>query len=250
MQIEHLQNVEISNEISKIIETVTHVGTYKPGMCSDDSFIYFLPQGIPFAYADITALQQSGEQLITDLRTLDKLYLFTQLTNHIFICDSTVSPSTQKIENIYIGDKELHELTSPTYNNRFLLSIPYPTAADTLIGWSHFSHQSYSHHKIKVAKKTVSISIPYFKATGKFRFLYICRPWLQPYDLVTAEDPLSEKKAIIEGIILVQDLTIQVMNTTSKVKIFKKKQYQIIDNPISMKVTYPDAIIGYYCRIF
>lgn len=243
----HPNNMEITNGISNLIKNIIHVGSYTPGMDSGETFVYLLPFGVPFSINDIAPLQQNGNAILENLKAIDKLYIASQLTDQIFFCDSTVHLSTQKLANIEITDKELYKLSSPTFNGSFLCSTIYPLISDSTFIWNSFNHQAYKDVTIQKGKNILRIPVPHLKANGEFMTLFISRPWLYPAN-ITQYYP-NKKIAIIEGLILINNFQITVMHEKCKIRIYKKKKYKIISNPISSHINYPNSIIGYYCRI-
>lgn len=239
--------MDIATDISGLIENVSHVRKYSPDMGPGDSFIYFMPQGIPFSIQDIICMQKEGESLFSDLYAIDRLYLASQLIDLIFVCDSTVHLSVKKLSDMDVEYKDLYKLTSPTYNGTFLYSAIHPLIADSTIIWSSFDCQSFQETTIEKKGNYIQIQVPHVRATGKLATLMICRPWLQGIDIITHFP--QKKIAIVDGIILSENFNIKGMHEKCRVKIYKKDKYKIIDNPISTHIRYSNSIIGYYCRI-
>lgn len=246
-EIPHPSRMEIATDISGLIEKVSHVRKYSPDMGSGESFLYLLPQGIPFSIQDVICMQKGSESSLSDRDAIDRLYLASQLIDLIFVCDSTVHLSAKKMIDMDIEDKDLYKLTSPTYNGTFLYSAIHPLIADSSIIWSSFDCQSFQETTIEKKGNHIHIQVPYVRATGKVATLMICRPWLQGIDIVTHFP--TKKIAIVDGIILSESFSINVMNEECRVKIYKKNRYKIIQNPISTHIRYSNTIIGYYCRV-
>lgn len=248
-EIIHIENIKMKNEYSELIENIIHVGRYSPDMETGENFIYLLPQGIPFNIQDIMQLQQSGDAVLSDLQAIDKLYIASQFTDQIFICDSTLHLSNQKMSSLNFEEKDLYKLTSPTFNGSFLYSTVYPLLSDSCIIWSSFNHQSHRVATIENKRQTIQVPIPLIKATGEVSILLICRPWAHLNDISKL---FSNKKiAIIEGIILSRNFKIEAMHKCCKIRIYrnKEKKHKIINSPISTHINYSNCIIGYYCRI-
>ena len=245
----HPGSMRITDEVSGLIENIIHVGQYTPGMNSGETFVYLLPQGIPFSIQDIIPLQQSGGAVFGDLHTIDKLYIASQITDRIFICDSIVHLSDRKLADMDIEEKDLYKLMSPTFNESFLYSTIYPLISDSNLVWSSFNHQSYQEVIIKRRKHSIHIALPHIRATGEFATLLVCRPWLHATN-ITEYFP-DKKVAIIEGVILSKNFNIKVMHGKCSIKIYRhrEKKYKITNNPVSIDINYPNCIIGYYCRI-
>lgn len=243
-------NIKMEDEIANLVESITHAKTYSPGMGSGDNFIYLVPLGIPLSITDIITLQKPGDQLFSSLEALDKLYLFSQLIDKLFVCDSIAHVSTKRLEDFNFEDKDLFKLTSPTYNGSFLQSATYPIIPDTFVVWSSFKQQLEHTDTLKIRGEKNYISIPHIKSTGDFTIIYIFRPWFQSNIVTTSLNSRFQKTAIIEGIILAKDFNIELMNKVSKVKVYKyRKKYRIIENPTSTTILFPNVIIGFYCRI-
>lgn len=250
VEVSSIGSMDIEDGVSKIVRDIVHVGKYEPDMDSGDRFIYMLPLGIPFDTENTFATIKYVENVINgDLEAIDKMYVFSKLTDVILACDSVLHVTNMRLSDVYFVDKDLHKLTSPTYNDDFLFSTVYPLVTDSSVVWTSFNHV-IDHDAITVARgKQCKISVPLLKAMGNISVMPICRPWLEENDI--KKNIHIDKLAIVEGIILSKKLNISFMKKTLKAKIYKSRQkrIRIIGNPVSTSVTYPECIIGYYCRI-
>ncbi|MBM6866516.1 hypothetical protein H6A66_15300 [Bacteroides caecigallinarum] len=242
-------DVVIKDEITQIVQNIVHAGEYHPGMDSGDRFIFLLPLGIPFDLKDASTFRYVEDVIQGDLLAIDRMYVFSKLTDMVLICDSVLHSSPMRLSNMDFEDKDLHRFTSPTYNDSFLFSTVYPLVTDSSAVWTSFEHTLYTHTLAVARKKPRFISVPQLKANGKISIMPICRPWFD--EVVVKANIPQGKPAIVEGIIFSQDLNIMKMNKILKVKVYNNqcRKIKIFDNQISASITYPDCIIGYYCRI-
>ncbi len=233
---ERAEFVGWTDGMAEVVKKVMCVGTYDPGMHSGDLFFCPLSPGVSYGYGDLMALQQSGESLLGDVGALDRLYLFSKLTDGVFICDSVVRRTNEELNDWKFEGRELHLLTSPTYNGRFLLAVPYPLVTDSMGMGGQFVYRSVERFvpftgKV-LAKKELRGAGRKVILTGSGTLVYfrICRPWMDGE--VVALHNAGRRLAVVEGIVLARDL-----------------QFRLKGGGIVLRMGCGSLIIGYCCRI-
>lgn len=219
--------------MAEVVKKVMCVGMYCPGMHSGDLFFCPLSPGASYGYGDLMALQQSGESLLGDVGALDRLYLFSKLTDGVFVCDSVVRRTNEELNDWKFEGRELHLLTSPTYNGRFLLAVPYPLVTDSMNVGCKFAYRSEGEFVVSTGNAAANeYSEVRATITGKGTLAYfrICRPWMDGE--VVALHNAGRKVAVVEGLVLARDL-----------------QFRLKGGGIAMRMGCGSLIIGYCCRI-
>lgn len=210
--------------MTNVVKEIMHVGTYCSGMHSGDLFFYPLSPGLCYGYADLMALQRSGDSLLGDIRALDRLYLFSKLTGEVFACDSVVRRTNEELNDWDFDGRELHLLTSPTYNGRFLLAVPFPLMSDSTGKGGRFVY----HSEGKMIASAMNSAVT---GSGTLVYFRVSRPWLDG-KIVALHKLAGRKLAIVEGIILARNL-----------------QLRMVSGGTHVKMKYGSLIVGYCCRI-
>ncbi|MCT4648491.1 MAG: hypothetical protein N4A74_26120 [Carboxylicivirga sp.] len=255
----------IKSEVSEFIG----IPEYSEDLETGELFIKTSLPGIVISSENFSFCKIPGYELTTMPFQIDKAYLFSNLVNRLLIIDSgnfidkgsiLGDLYTKQIEGLILKHRDIPDnyppttLTSPTYDDKFLLTLVNPVAYLPDSSWTVYQNNKVRIDTIRSEKNTLPVTIPAYNINMRIGIKTIERPWFKDdYLIISLEDKKERNRfAFIDGIILARNIRVENYSQSElEIKISRngRRKKGLKVEPEQVIVSENTIILGYIYKL-